>query len=139
MKKILTIALSLGLALVLLAGCNSILPLPEGMDEDAIVADAKQAVDALNARDWAAFNGYFTDFDLSEEDWAGSFDPILDELGAFEDYGNIATTGYSEEVSDSDEVQYGLVLLTCNYENGKKVYQVTFDIDSELVGFHVVG
>lgn len=138
-KKITLLAAALGLVAALLAGCNQVLPLPAGMDADVIIAEAKEAVASLNDRDYAALNAYFTDADLSEADWAEGFDPLLDELGAFEDYAETATTGYSEEDSEGNVIEYGLVLLTCKYENGRKVYQVTFDIESRLVGFHVVG
>lgn len=134
MKKVMTLLLSAGLVLALLAGCSGTQPLPEGLDAATLEADAKQVVEQLNDRDWAALNSYFDDESLTEENWEESFGPLLDEMGAFEGYENVVTTGYTEPET---EVEYGVVLLTCNYENDQRVYQVTFSTDGKVAGFHV--
>lgn len=136
MKKTIAAVLSAGLVLALLAGCNGTKPLPEGLDAATIEADAQEMVETLNGRDWAGMNDYGIDESLTEEAWAETFEPILDELGAFDSYTEIKSTGYTDKKTDTE---YGIVVLKAKYENGTKAYQVTFSKDGDVAGFHIVG
>lgn len=129
MKKLLTVALSLGIMLALLTGCSQ--PLPAGLDAATLEADAKLAVETLNARDWEGMVEV-TGIDLEADEWEAQLEPYLDELGTLEEYKGVTVSGMTDKET---KVEYGLALVSCKYENGDIIYRVVFDLDGKITGF----
>lgn len=129
MKKLVSTVLSLGLILALLTGCSQ--ALPAGLDAATLEADAKLAVDTLNARDWEGLVE-MTDMPMEADIWEEQLAPVLDELGAFEKYKGVTVSGMTDKET---ETEYGLALVSCKYENGDIVYRVVFDLAGKITGF----
>ncbi|MGD9560119.1 MAG: hypothetical protein AB7V55_05905 [Oscillospiraceae bacterium] len=131
-KKALAAVLCLVL-IGLLVGCSNG-KLPDGMEEDDLIARAKAAGDALVARDYEAFLEMFPKDgrgDLTVEVLASYYDPVLDALGTGGRYSNVAVGPYT----DADGTQYGVVLVEQMFAKGSMNHTATFAEGPQLIGF----
>lgn len=136
MKKLFSILVVFILVLSLLAGCASnALPLPEGMDSETVKDKALKVMDVVNAQEYETLVGMFRQ-DLQEnltaEALGGQLDAVWEALGAYQETTKVEVMGY--DMGDGSGDVCALALVTCKYENGSKVWAVSFDTDYELIG-----
>lgn len=134
MKKKLTLVclvLLLLSGLMLLSACHE---LAEGFDEDVMFETGSRVIELCNDRDYEAVIAMF-DLELlgeaSGEDLAEQFDPILDDLGQFQEFKTYASAGSQDGNSG---MELGIIAIRCAYENGKGLYTITMTEDYKLVG-----
>ncbi len=136
MKRTLRAVLCLFMAVSLfaLSACGQ-KPLPEGLSQEGIEAQAKEALDALNAQDYAKLTGLYAEelqANIPAESWAETFDPLFDTLGPFEEYKSIKVGGAEQE-----GVLYAVAVAKCKYQNGSKTYTLTYDAAGQLIGLFI--
>lgn len=111
--------------------------LAEGFEEDAVVARAKKAVEVINTRDYEAVNALLRE-DLqslaSADTWKDAWDQSLGEAGAFVSYKKAVAVGQKDKNTGED---YAVVVLTCTYENGTRIFTISMDADLEIVGMYM--
>lgn len=135
MKKPVLCALCVLLAALLSASCGG--GLPEGFEEDAVVARAEEIVGYFNALDFAAAEETVR-ADLREALSAGKLEEALAQhirdMGAFRSIGGSSVSGGREADTGADFVT---VVLVANYENGKARWTVSLDADMALIGIYM--
>lgn len=130
MKKKLLLIPALLAAALMLAGCLQFLP--DGFDEEAVGANAEQAIKLMNAKN---FDGLMELFaadrreELTPERFEEAFTAALDACGAFESFEDVQMTGWTDEDTEED---LGVVQAMAVYENGKLMHTLYFNIDSAL-------
>ena len=136
MKKKLSAVLALALCLSMsLSGCSKAKPLPEGMDQETVGNAAKEVVSQLIAGEYQTVADTFRD-DMQEE-YSVTAQTIADVMATVADAGAYVRT---EEVlvlggqSKTFEEPYAAVAVYCEYENKDIVYEMSFDLDLELIG-----
>ena len=136
MKKKLSAVLALALCLSMsLSGCSKAKPLPEGMDQETVGNAAKEVVSQLIAGEYQTVADTFRD-DMQEE-YSVTAQTIADVMATVADAGAYVRT---EEVlvlggkSDAFDEPYAAVAVYCEYENKDIVYEMSFDLDLELIG-----
>ena len=136
MKKKLSAVLALALCLSMsLSGCSQAKPLPEGMDQETVGNAAKEVVSQLIAGEYQTVADAFRD-DMQEE-YSVTAQTIADVMATVEDAGAYVRT---EEVlvlggqSKTFEEPYAAVAVYCEHENKDIVYEMSFDLDLELIG-----
>jgi hypothetical protein len=106
-------------------------------DQDAAVKRAKDIVDILNTQDYDAFFNQFSD-DVKKlttaEGLKASLKPILDAAGAFKEYKSTEALGLLAK----DGTKIIDIYVKTVYEKAAHVYEVSFDTDLNLIGFHTV-
>lgn len=126
-------ALTLVLVLALLSGCSGN-PLPEGMDEEELLAQGREVVALLNEGDWQAVydrmrsDGQET---TSAEDIEAYIQSFLDTVGAYVKETDSMVTGQTLDTGED----YGTVVLYCKHEKKNVIYRIAFSTDMELMGF----
>ena len=135
MKKFVLLGL---LSLLLLSGCKvKGNPLPEGMEEDAVLEQGRAVVSMLNDAEYQEV------FDLLRTDARETSSPEaiqsymaerLDKAGAYERENEAMATG--QKLKDTGE-EYGTAVLYCKHEKKKVIYRVAFSTDMELMGIQV--
>ena len=126
--------LALLLSLCLLAACHD---LAEGFEEDKMHEIGCQVIELCNARDYEGVLAMFDQEllgDVAVSDLADQLDPILDDLGAFEEFKTYAVAGSEDGNSGMD---LGILAMRCAYENGKALYTITMTDEYQLVGLFV--
>ena len=113
-------------------------PLPEGMDEAAVLTAGEAIVADLNAGNWQ------TVYDLLRDDAkaaTGSPDAIqtlmegvLKKTGAFKQIETSMATG--QTLKESGE-PYATAVFYCKHEKNQAMYRIAFSTEMELIGLAV--
>ena len=134
MKKILMLAISMTVLLLLLLGCKGE-PLPEGMDEDALFTAGKDVVLLLVDGEFETVHG------MLREDLRGqiSVDDIRAEVSL-----QLSDAGVYKQIEDHmatgqvvDGISYGISVLYCEFSEEDVLIRVSFDNDWNLVGIYL--
>lgn len=131
--------LALGLVFLLtLSGCKvSGHPLPEGMEEEAVLERGREIVSQLNAGDWQEV------YDLLRDDARETSSPEaiqaymaerLDKAGAYQKEDEAMATG--QELKDTGE-EYGTAVFYCKHEKKSVIYRIAYSADMELMGIEI--
>jgi hypothetical protein len=131
LRKFIIVVLSAILTLTFAACAKSAFD----FDKDAAVTRAKEVVDIINAQDYDMFYNTFSD-DVKKlttaEDLKASLGPVLDAAGAFKESKSTQALG----IIAKDGTKIIDVYIKAKYENVTHVYEVSFDTDLNLIGFH---
>ena len=131
--------LPLALALLLgLSGCKvSGNPLPEGMEEETVLSEARAVAALLNSEGWQEI------YDLLRADAKETSGPEairdymqerLDKAGAYVREDEAMATG--QKLKDTGE-EYGTAVLYCKHEKKNLMYRVAYSTDMELMGIQI--
>ncbi len=135
MKKSMVLLLCLLCLLGLLSACGGN-ALPEGFNEEDVLAQAENVVGLLSARDYTGVAELFSPEMAAELDAAAlelALDDSLGSLGSFESFGTeVVAGGSSESIGD-----FAVAVLRCKYENGKAIYTISIDRDGNLCGLYM--
>lgn len=136
-KRLVLLAVVLGV-LFLLPGCKvSGNPLPEGMEEEAVLEQGREVVALLNGE------GYQEVYDLLRADARETSSPEaiqsymeerLDKAGAYKSEDEAMATG--QKIKDTGEA-YGTAVLYCKHEKKSIMYRIAYSTDLELMGIEV--
>jgi len=133
MKKIVSIFTLIVLILSLTSCGNP--PLPDEFNADEVTTAAKEVIDVVNTKDYVAIVKLFRD-DLEPEIDAGELEevwgPVLDTAGDFIDYTDIELTG-----AENEDMNYGTVIIECEYEYDNLIYTISFDENMEMAGLYM--
>lgn len=130
----------IGAALVLilvlaLTGCSG-KPLPEGMDEEALLDAGREIVTLLNEGDYqGVYDRMRADGQEAStvDDVREAMENLLDEVGPYVKENDTLATG---QTLDNGE-EYGTAVFYCKHEKKNVVYRVAFSTEMELMGFTV--
>lgn len=137
-KRIIPLFLGICAAL-LLSSCGTPEgnPLPEGMDETAVLDTGREIVTDLNAGSWQEV------YDLMREDAktatgspeavAEHMQAVLDKAGPYVSEENAMATG---QKLDSGE-GYATAVFYCKHKKDEVLYRIAFSTDMELLGLQV--
>ena len=138
MKKVFSLAAVFALVACLLAGCGGDGASGSGAVDPALEAKAKTALELAHEKDYGALTLAFRE-DLREgltnEALAASFEPIWEQVGAFQEYKGVSSV--TQDHSTLGAVTG--VLLDSQYANQKIIWQVAFDGEGEMLSMTVVG
>ena len=133
-KRLVLLAVMLGV-LFLLPGCKvSGHPLPEGMEEETVLEQGREIVALLNGEGWQEV------YDLLRADARETSSPEaiqaymaerLDKAGAYKSEDEAMATG--QTLKDTGEA-YGTAVLYCRHEKKSIMYRVAFSAGMELMG-----
>ena len=130
MKRVIPLLLCL-----ILAGCSSGNPLPEGMDAESVIAAGtavvKQAGDGDYEEIWAQFREDVRE-ELSVEQIRNLVESAAEDAGEYIQVEDAMATG---QASSGEE--YGVAVLYAEYSGGNVLYRVAFDPDMALIGLSV--
>ena len=136
-RKLIWLALPL-LLLALLPGCKvSGHPLPEGMEEDAVLDVGREIVALLNGGDWQEV------YDLLRSDARETSSPEgiqsymeerLEKAKAYVKETDAMATG--QKLKDTGE-EYGTAVLYCKHEKKSVMYRIAYSAGMELMGIEV--
>lgn len=139
MKKrfVLLLAVALG-GLLLLTGCKvSGNPLPEGMEEETVLAEGREVVSLLNGGEYQAVCDLLRD-DARETSSPEAIQSYMEErlskAGAYVEEKDAMATG--QKLKDTGE-EYGTAVLYCKHEKKNVMYRVAYSTDMELMGIEV--
>ena len=137
-KRILTLLCILCTALVLCACTVTGNPIPDGMDEAALLAAGEEIIADLNAGNWQEI------FDQLREDAQTStgspaaiqahMESVLAKVGPFEKLKDTMVTG--QKVKETGE-QYATAVFYCEHDKNQAMYRIAFSADMELIGLQV--
>lgn len=133
-RRVIGAALALLLVLAL-AGCSG-KPLPEGMDEGALLDAGREIVTLLNEGDYqGVYDRMRADGQEAStvDDVREAMENLLDEVGPYVKENDTLATG---QTLDSGE-EYGTAVFYCKHEKKNVVYRVAFSTEMELMGFTV--
>lgn len=122
--------------LLLLTGCSGA-PLPEGMEEDAVLDRGREIVQQLNEGRWQDVydemraDGQET---TSPADIQSYMEALLAEAGAYQKETDQMTTG--QKLKDSGE-EYATAVFYVKHEKDDMLYRIAFSTELELIGFQV--
>jgi len=138
--------LSLGCAVLslslLLTGCTGPAPLPEGMDEETVIAAGQEVLDELLAGEYELILARIREDIRNQEGKEITVDVIKqladeylvpDELGEFEE----VSDSVAEGVSNPDAEPHGVAVFHCKYEEEKVAFGFAFDTDMNLIGLSI--
>ena len=136
-KRLCLLALPLAL-LLLLAGCKvSGNPLPEGMEEKAVLEQGREVVAMLNGGEWQEVYSLLR-ADAQEtsgpESIQSYMEERLDKAGAYKLETEAMATG--QKIKDTGE-EYGTAVFYCKHEKKNLMYRVAYSTDMELMGIQV--
>ena len=133
-KRLCLLALPLAL-LLLLAGCKvSGNPLPEGMEESAVLEQGREIVALLNAGEYqTVYERLRADAQetSSPESIQSYMEERLDKAGAYKEEDEAMATG--QKIKDTGE-EYGTAVFYCKHEKKSIMYRVAYSVDMELMG-----
>ena len=137
MKKRLLMIPALALVCVLgLTGCTQKRgPVPEGVDEDALLEASRAVMDQLIAGEYQAVRDQLREdirAGVTVEDVAEIMDPVLEESGTFQSVEETVTHGSEEEEP------LAAVDFQCSFSEEEVSFRIVFDADLVLTGFSVV-
>ena len=138
MKKRMLLLLSMLTVLLLLSGCKvSGNPLPEGMEEDAVLKQGREVVASLNGGDYQEV------YDLLRDDARETSSPEaiqsymeerLDKAGAWQRETEAMATG--QTIKDTGE-EYGTAVFYCKHEKKNVMYRIAYSTSMELMGIQI--
>ncbi len=134
-KRALLLVLALGAALLLCA-CRGH-PLPDGLEESALLETGRAVVAQLNEGDWqGVYDRMRADGreSTSPEDIQTYIQAVLDKAGAYVREDDSLTTGQTLEGTGEE---YGTAVFYCKHEKKDVSYRIAFSTDLELMGFEV--
>ncbi len=137
MKKKLTVILSLALLLpiLLLSGCTKANPLPDSMDQDQVSEVAQQIVNELVAGEYQSVADRFRD-DMKNA-YSVTAQTVETMMGTVTKAGPYVATervlvlGGDKKIQNED---YATALVYCKHEEKAIVYEMSLDINLELLG-----
>ena len=119
------------LGLFLLAGCKG-KPLPDGMEEDAVLSAGREVVELLVAGDCQSVYDRLRP-DVRDSTTVEAISQLLTETldgaGDYREEGNTLVTG----ITDGEEPQ-GIAVIYCKYSKKNIRFRIAFDPDMELIG-----
>ena len=137
-KRILTLLCILCTALALCSCTVTGNPIPEGMDEAAVLAAGEEIISDLNEGNWQEI------FDQLREDAQAStgspaaiqahMESVLAKVGPFEKLKDTMVTGQS--VKETGE-KYATAVFYCQHDKNQAMYRIAFSADMELIGLQV--
>lgn len=138
MRKKLALLLAALSALLLLSGCRvSGNPLPEGMEEDAVLEQGREIVALLNAGEWQEVYGLLRDDareTSSPEAIRSYMEEHLSKAGAYQKEDEAMATG--QTLKDTGE-EYGTAVLYCKHEKKNLMYRIAYSTGMELMGIQI--
>lgn len=125
-------------ALLLLAGCKvSGNPLPEGMDENAVLEQGREIVALLNSGEYQAVWDSLR-ADAQEASGPEAVQAYMEErlakAGAYRSENDAMATG--QTLKETGE-KYGTAVLYCKHEKKSLMYRVAYSVDMELMGIQI--
>ena len=141
-KRWLSVA-CLGLALcALLTGCNGSTPLPDGMDEQSVLAAGQEVFDLLLAEEYEEIANRLRE-DIrnqpGKEITADIVRQLVDEKMNPEEVGvfkEISTTA-AEGVNEAGTEPHGVAIFHCEFQEEKVGFGFAFDLDMNLIGLSI--
>lgn len=125
---------ALVIALLLLAGCQGN-PLPDGMDEAALLEAGRDVVLLLVSGDYESVRAALRP-DVAEtvavEDIQSLVLQQTDGAGVYKQIDSSMVTGQSSGGED-----YGVGVYYCQYAKKKVLFRIAFDRDMQLIGMEV--
>lgn len=137
MKKKLNIILSLALLLpiLLLSSCSKAVPLPDSMDQEEVSQVAQEIVAQLIAGEYQAVADRFrADMKETYSVTADTIKAMMDtvaEAGSYVGTERILVLGGE---SKSVKEDYASVGVSCKHENKTVYYELSLDVNLELIG-----
>lgn len=125
---------ALVMALLLLAGCQGN-PLPDGMDEAALLEAGRDVVLMLVSGDYESVRAALRPDvaeTVAEEDIQRLVLQQTDGAGVYKQIDSSMVTGQS-----SDGEDYGVGVYYCQYAKKKVLFRIAFDRDMQLIGMEV--
>ena len=119
-----------------LSGCTTP-PLDPAFTEDKVLSSAQEMIALLNERDYDSAAELFSDrlaAAIPRDTLSVTFDPILDNLGAFETVKDSIAYGATDEASGD---AYAVAIVVCKYANGSAQYTLSFDKAYQLIGIYI--
>ena len=116
-----------------LTGCST-QPIPEGVDESALLEAGRDVLDLLLAEDYqAVYDRLREDIraDVTVDDVAAVMDPVLEEAGAFQSVEESSTYG------DNEDEPLAAAEFLCVFAESEVRFRVVFDLEMNLTGFAV--
>lgn len=127
MKRALPLLLCL-----LLCGCTP-KALPEGMEEDAVIAAGQELAELLVDGSYEEAAGLFReDIDVSADTLQSLMEDVTGDLGSYQGRRDAMATGRTV-----DGVEYGEAVILCEYRKDDVLFRVCFDTDMVLVGLEI--
>ena len=115
----------------MLTGCKG-KPLPDGMEEDAVLSAGQEVVDLLVAGDCQSVYDRLRP-DIRAGTTADAISQLLEETlegaGEYKEGGNTLVTG----ITDGEEPQ-GIAVIYCKYTKKDVRFRIAFDPEMELIG-----
>lgn len=126
------------LAALLLSGCKvSGNPLPEGMEEGAVLKQGREIVALLNSGDYrAVYDSLRSDAQAtsSPEAIQSYMEERLAKAGVYRGEEEAMATG--QTLKDTGE-KYATAVLYCKHEKKNLMYRVAYSADMELMGIQI--
>ena len=138
MRKKFALLLAALAALFLLSGCKvSGNPLPEGMEESAVLEQGREIVALLNAGEYqTVYERLRADAQetSSPETIQSYMEERLEKAKAHVKETEAMATG--QKLKDTGE-EYGTAVIYCKHEKKSVMYRVAYSVDMELMGIEV--
>lgn len=118
---------------VLLTGCST-QPVPEGVDESALLEAGREVLDLLIAEDYqTVYDRIREDIraDVTVDEIAAVMDPVLEEAGDFQSVDQSSTYG------DEEEEPLAAAEFLCVFSESEVRFRIVFDLEMNLTGFAV--
>lgn len=135
MKKKLALLSLVAICLCFFTACKA-KPLPNGMDDEAVLTAAREVVTLLQQEQWQQV------YDLMRED--GQEKSSLQQL---EEYMQNIVQKYGQYQKETDSMltaqtledgeDYATAVLYCKHEKKRMVYRIAFSTDMQLMGFEI--
>ena len=132
-KKRWATALAAGLCVLMLASCKG-KPLPDGMEEDAVLAAGEAVVQQLTDGDYSAVLAQFrSDIreGLTAEQIQTQVETATEKAGQYRKLDDTLVTGSQEPEP------HGIAVIYCKYTQDSVMFRVAFDPEMELIGLEV--
>lgn len=126
------------MAAVMLAGCAGSQKLSDKFNEEEVKEAAREVIEILNDQDVDT---------LVDEKWNSTMKsmagkemvteqilPIIEELGAFEEFDKEAVTGSKDK---DTEQEFAVAVVKVKYEKRKAQFTISFDEDMKVGGFYI--
>lgn len=122
----------------MLAGCAGSQKLSDKFDEEEVKEAAREVIEILNDKDVDT---------LVDEKWNSMMKsmagkemmtdqvlPIVEDLGAFEEFDKEAVTGSKDK---DTEQEFAVAVVKVKYEKRKAQFTISFDEDMKVGGFYI--
>ena len=133
-KKRWTAAVAAVLCVLTLAGCKG-KPLPDGMEEDAVLAAGEEIVQQLTDGDYSAvlLAQFRSDIreGLTAEQLQTQVETATQKAGQYRKLDDTLVTGSQEPEP------HGIAVIYCKYTKDSVMFRVAFDPEMELIGLEV--